>query len=105
MTCLVVSLLWSLSVAGQVPAGIQISGPFTHENLTIFLVHPPRGDNSGNRRYLTLQQAMEQKKVVVVETKQVNELAVEDVSDEEVYLQNGDIVRGGQQDRVLRKQT
>ena len=101
MTCVVVSLLWSLSVAGQVPAGTQISGPFTHENLTIFLVHAPRGDSSGNRSYLTLQEAMERKKVVVIETKQVNELAVENVSDEEVYIQSGDIVKGGRQDRVM----
>src|ERR687883_1105547 len=45
---------------------------------------------------------MEKRVVVVHETKDVNELSIENVSeDEEVYVQSGDIVKGGQQDRVL----
>lgn len=97
-TCLAVSLAWSLAVAGQVAAQGPISGPFTHENLSLFLVSGPP---SGNRQYLTLKEAMEQRKVVVRETKKVNELTVENVSQDEVYIQSGDIVKGGQQDRVI----
>jgi ARG/rhodanese/phosphatase superfamily protein len=48
-----------------------------------------------------LQEAMERKTVVVHETGDVNNLAIENLSDEEVYVQSGDIVKGGQQDRVL----
>ena len=78
----------------------KISGPYTHENLTIFLIH---GKNTiSGQNFLTLQEAMERKVVIVHETKDVNELAVENVSgDQEVYVQSGDIVKGGQQDRVL----
>jgi hypothetical protein len=78
----------------------KISGPYTHENLTIFLIH---GKNTINgKKFLTLQEAMQQKAVIVHETKDVNELAIENVSaDEEVYVQSGDIVKGGNQDRVL----
>ena len=78
----------------------RISGPYTHENLTIFLVH---GKNTlSGKKFLTLQEAMQKKVVIVHETKDVNELAIENVSrDEEVYVQSGDIVKGGQQDRVL----
>lgn len=80
--------------------GYKISGPYTHENLTIFLVHGT--DTIGGKKFLTLQEAMQRKVVIVHETKDVNELAIENVSgDEEVYVQSGDIVKGGQQDRVL----
>src|SRR5215471_6741251 len=98
---LAVSLAWSLSLAGQIPSNDQISGPFTHGNLTLFLVRAQKGEKGGSPRYLTLKDAMDQRKVVVSETKKVNELAVENVSDEEIYIQSGDIVKAGQQDRVV----
>ncbi|MDX2042462.1 MAG: DUF6569 family protein [Acidobacteriota bacterium] len=76
-----------------------LSGPHSHKNLTIFLIH---GKNqTADKSPLTLQEALEQKKVVVHETGEVNELAIENRSDEEVYVQSGDIVKGGKQDRVL----
>jgi hypothetical protein len=76
------------------------SGPFTHGNLTIFLVHGK--DTLPGKEFLTLQEALEQKKVVVHETGNVNELSVENVSpDVEVFLQTGDIVKGGKQDRLI----
>src|SRR4030095_5715394 len=56
----------------------RISGPYTHKNLSIFLVH---GKNTfEGKTFITLQEAMVQKKVVVYETKSVNELAIENVS-------------------------
>jgi hypothetical protein len=86
---------------GDVQAGpYRISGPYTHENLNIFLIHGE--DKVKGKSFLTLQEALEQKKVIVHETQQVNELAVENVSPtDEVFIQAGDIVKGGQQDRVL----
>jgi hypothetical protein len=87
-------------VTGPSAVKYTLSGPFTHENLTIFLVHGE--DRSGGRTYLTLAEALAQKKVIVHETKQVNELAVENFSDnEEVFVQSGDILKGGQQDRII----
>jgi hypothetical protein len=78
----------------------KLSGPYTHRNLTVFLV---RGqDEFAGEPFLTLQEAMERKLVVVHETQEVNELSVENLSSkEEVFIQAGDIVKGGQQDRVL----
>jgi hypothetical protein len=59
-------------------------------------------DQLNGKMYLPLQQAMERKIVIVHETSNVNELAIENVSrTEEVFVQAGDIVKGGQQDRVL----
>ena len=84
---------------GMQAADYRISGPFTHQNLTIYLIH---GKNMiEGRSFLTLQEALEQKKVVVYETKDVNELSIENRSGEDIYVQAGDIVKGGQQDRVL----
>jgi hypothetical protein len=81
-------------------AAYTISGPFTHDNLTIFLLHGK--DTLSGKPLLTLQEALEQKKAVVHETAQVNELSVENVSpDVDVYIQPGDIVKGGRQDRLI----
>ncbi len=77
----------------------RISGPFTHENLTIFFLHGD--DQIKGKKILTLDEALEQKKVVVHETKNVQQLSIENVSTDEVFLQAGDIVKGGQQDRVI----
>jgi hypothetical protein len=77
----------------------RLSGPYTHRNLTIFLVH---GKNLiKGKSFLTLQEALMQKKVVVYETKSVNELSIRNFSNEDVYVQSGDIVKGGQQDRMI----
>ncbi|MBI1763663.1 MAG: hypothetical protein HYR56_19735 [Acidobacteria bacterium] len=80
----------------------KLSGPFTHKNLSVFLVHGAnQAGQTGGKTYLTLQEAMRQKKVVVRETGDVNELTIQNRSTEEVFVQAGDIVKGGQQDRVL----
>jgi hypothetical protein len=76
-----------------------VSGPYSHKNLAIFLLHG--ADQRQDKTPLTLQEAMERKMVVVHETGDVNNLAIENLSNEEVYVQSGDIVKGGQQDRVL----
>jgi len=78
----------------------KLSGPYTHDNLTIFLVHAP--DQLKDKVFLTLPEALEQKKVIVHETKNVSELTIENLSPtEEIFIQAGDIVKGGQQDRIL----
>jgi hypothetical protein len=77
----------------------RISGPYTHKNLTVFLVHGK--DLLPGRNFVTLQEALAQKKVRVYETKDVNELAIQNFSTQDVYVQAGDIVRGGDQDRMI----
>ncbi|MEP7074993.1 MAG: DUF6569 family protein [Acidobacteriota bacterium] len=80
--------------------GYKVSAPYTYKNLSIFLIHGKDESNKGN--ILTLQEAMEKKLFVVYETSDVNELEVENLSKEfEVFIQSGDIVKGGKQDRIL----
>lgn len=79
--------------------GYRLSGPYTHKNLTIFLIHGK--DLASGENFLTLQEALARKKVIVYETKDVNELAIRNLSNRDIYVQAGDIVRGGEQDRMI----
>ncbi|MEM7243734.1 MAG: DUF6569 family protein [Acidobacteriota bacterium] len=89
------------ALAPTVAGGTRLSGPISHGNLSVFLVHG--ADRDAGKRYLTLEEAMEAGKVVVHETGNVQELSIENVSgSDEVFVQSGDVVKGGQQDRVLR---
>ncbi len=76
----------------------SISGPYTHENLTIFLVH---GKSAEGPVPLTLDEALGKGNVKVHETGSVGELEIENRGSEEVFVHAGDIVKGGQQDRVV----
>jgi hypothetical protein len=79
---------------------IKLTGPYTHKNLTIFLVHGP--DTIKDLHLLTLAEALREKKALIHEIGNVNELAVQNLSkDSEIFIQSGDIVKGGQQDRLL----
>ncbi len=78
----------------------KISNAVTHKNLSIFLIHGK--DKYTKDNILTLQEAMENKEFVVFETSNVNELSVQNLSKtHDVFIQSGDIVKGGKQDRVL----
>jgi hypothetical protein len=78
----------------------RISRAHTHKNLAIFLIHGK--DRSQAKTYLTLQEALEKKSAIVHETNSVNELEVENTSkDAEVFVQSGDILKGGKQDRII----
>jgi len=98
-----IGLALSGPAAGAEPAKapeFTFSGPYTYQNLTIFLVHGK--DSLPGKKFLTLPEALEQKKIVVHETRSVNELSVENISiDVDIFIQSGDVVKGGQQDRVL----
>ncbi len=78
----------------------EVSGPFTYQNLAVYLIHGK--DVIQHKKILTLQEALQQKKIIVHETGSVRQLEVENLSVEaEVFIQAGDIVKGGRQDRVL----
>ena len=76
----------------------RVTGPVVHENLAIYLVH---GKSAAGRVPLTLEEALAKRSVKVHETGNVNELQIENLGSDEVFVQSGDIVKGGQQDRVL----
>ena len=93
-------LVLCFSANADAQNGYQISAPVTHKNLSVFLIHGK--DELTGENILTLQEAMEQKILTVYETSDVNELLVQNKSAKyEVFIQSGDIVKGGKQDRVL----
>ena len=77
----------------------RLSGPYKQENLSIYLIHR-EGRNAGPLP-ITLGEAMKKGFVKVVETGNVSRLMVRNLGDREVFIQSGDIVKGGKQDRVL----
>jgi hypothetical protein len=85
--------------ATQSAKDMRISGPYTSGNLSVFFIHGK--DEVKGQSYLTLQEALEQKKVVVHETGSVNELKIDNLSGSVVFIQSGDIVKGGRQDRTM----
>jgi hypothetical protein len=91
-----------ISYAGESKYGKnRISGPYTHKNLTVFLIH---GESRvGTENILTLDEALSQKKIRIYETSQVDRLFMENLSDKmPVFIQSADIIKGGKQDRVIR---
>ena len=86
------------------PQSLKIDGPFTHSNLSLYLLTLPETESkSGSQHFLPLDRAIVEKTVVVHETGEVGQLEIENLSPGiDVFIQDGDIVRGGLQDRVVR---
>ena len=99
--------LWCLRGGETETAASELLRPsaaFTHDNLSVFVLRGPETFDASN--VLTLQEALESGVAIVHETGNVNQLAVENLSgDREVFLQSGDIVKGGRQDRLIAKDT
>lgn len=86
------------------PQALKIDGPFTHSNLSLYLLTLPETQTlTGSQYFLPLDRAIREQTVIVHETGHVGRLEVENLStDVDVLIQDGDIVRGGRQDRVVR---
>jgi hypothetical protein len=87
-------------------ASITLEGPFTHDNLAVYVI---RGASGDARAYLTLDQGLAARTVEVRERgagagqdqATVNSLEIENKSDKWLFLHAGDIVKGGKQDRTI----
>ncbi len=98
LTASAAALAMAFPSGARAEEGPVISGPFSHDNLSIYFIH---GKSAPGPAPLTLQEALAKESVRVAETGSVNELKIENLGDEDVYIQSGDIVKGGRQDRVL----
>ena len=98
LLALAASSLASLTYYPALADEYRVTGPVVHENLAIYLVH---GKSAPGPVPLTLEEALAKGAVKVHETGNVNELQIENLGGGEVFVQSGDIVKGGQQDRVL----
>jgi hypothetical protein len=87
-----------LNPAAASTAANRISTPTVHENIAVYFVH---GQSASGPVPATLQEALARGDVEVVETGNVRELEIENKGSEPVFVQFGDLVKGGKQDRVL----
>ena len=84
--------------AARAATETKLSGPYIHDNLAVYFIH---GASAAGAVPLTLAEALAKGGVQVRETGSVNSLEIENTGDNDVFIQAGDIVKGGQQDRVL----
>jgi len=78
----------------------EVTGPHSHQNLSVFLIHSP---NQDDREFITLDQGLKEGWVKVSEKQheQVGELQIENQSEYPLFLQEGDRLKGGKQDRII----
>jgi hypothetical protein len=84
---------------GAIPAtkDLKVAAPAVHANLGIFLIQGP--DRHQGRPFLALHEALAQGKAQVQD--RGLQLAVRNMSDSDLFIQSGDIVKGGNQDRTI----
>ena len=90
--------LWMGWAAPAHADNIRITGPVVHTNLALYFIH---GTSAPGKVPLTLEEALAKGVVKVHETGNVNTLSIENLGSDEVFVQSGDLVKGGQQDRAL----
>lgn len=81
----------------------RVTGPFKHENLAVYLLHA-KAEARRDEQFLTLDEGLRKGLVSVHEKKgggSVQELIIQNRSDFPLYLQEGDRLSGGQQDRTV----
>jgi hypothetical protein len=78
----------------------RLEGPFTHENLAVFLLC---SDRQNEQDFLTLEEGLKEGLVSITEQEkeQVGALQIENKSDRPLYLQEGERLQGGKQDRTI----
>ncbi|MCX7415502.1 MAG: DUF6569 family protein [Planctomycetia bacterium] len=76
-----------------------LSAPVTAHNLTgwFILARSPAPDHN----YSVLEEAIDSQTTLLHETGDVNELLIENTGDVDLFIQAGDIVKGGKQDRTI----
>ena len=76
-----------------------ISDAYTHRNLAVYLLS--RSASATPRMFLTLDEALQAGCARLHETGRVGELEIENLTHADLYIQAGDVVKGGWQDRAL----
>ncbi len=76
-----------------------ISEAYTYRNLAIYLLRQPA--RASQQDFLTLDEALQTGCARLHETGRVGELEIENLTHADLYVQAGDVVKGGWQDRAL----
>jgi len=104
-TLIVFQLLLALSFSQNLIASdFSLSKPHKHKNLALYFLGLNKSpqNNVFAEKIMPLDEALSKNNITVHETGTVSALHVENTSTNDiVFLQAGDIVKGGKQDRVL----
>ena len=99
LSCLILCNCQQGNSQNQVTQPSEPAGSlYVYKNLAIWLI---QGKDQVERKYVTLEEAMDKKYIVLHETGSVNQLSVDNKSDKYVFILSGDIVKGGKQDRTI----
>jgi hypothetical protein len=81
----------------------MLDGPFTHRNLSVYVLYFDRRPPA-DTHYITLAEGVKAGTVTITEAKRetVGTLLITNRSEHPLFLQAGELVSGGKQDRVLR---
>ncbi len=98
---IVVLVLLCGEAFGQADTGFIIRGPIVQKNLAIYFIdRVSNGPHRSPVNYIPLDEALREKKAILHETGTTN-LSIENLSDVPILVESGDIVKGGQQDRMI----
>jgi len=89
-----VALLIAAPVLAQ---PVKIAGPWKAGRLTVWAIEGP---DSIHHPYLTVEQALATGRAIIHENNS-QLLWIENRSDSDLFLQSGDLIKGGQQDRMI----
>lgn len=78
-----------------------LSKPYTYRNLEIFLIHSESVQKS--RTFTSLQTALDKGIIMVYESEIINSLYIDNASDQPIFINSGEILKGGKQDRAVQK--
>jgi hypothetical protein len=78
------------------PTPYTLSGPASHGNLSVYPVH---GAGNGGPAPLTLEEALASGAAKISVDK--NDFTIQNFSGREIFIQAGDLIRGGLQDQVI----
>jgi hypothetical protein len=95
LSLLLVALCFSATFAQTIE--YRIRGPFSHGALSIYLIESAE---TNAHPYVTLQDALRSGHAVIHENNSQT-LWIENLSDSDLFVQSGDIIKGGQQDRMI----
>jgi hypothetical protein len=89
------------SITTEILASIEIGAPRQHGNMTI---HPVHFKGSVGPQYISLEEGVKKKKVVITEVSEggsVPHLAVKNLADVAVLIMDGEALEGAKQNRVV----
>ena len=100
MAALFLGMSWSAQTAGNPPIQFKVQGGASFKNLQVFFLTGE--DRIKGIQYMPLDKAMGKGIARINETGNVRSLTVENLSSEHnVFVNSGDIIKGGRQDRYL----